>query len=136
MRTHLFPFLIALGLTGAAPPNAFSQCLVDPASAVACWKGDGNATDLSGLYPATWTGTPTYTPGKVGSAFRLDGTSSLRVNDADGLSPGVGGAFTAEAWVNPGVWSGTVLAKGSGTGLEYSLALNRTNGTVMFSMVL
>ncbi len=137
MKTQIRPVLLASALLLTAVDDGVSGCVPGNFSPVACWKGEGDADSQCGGLPAAWVNTAAYIPGKVGSAFFLDRTNFLRVADADSLSFGVpASAFTVEAWVNPTVWTGTAVAKGSGAGTEYSLSLNRTNGSVVFTMAL
>ncbi len=99
------------------------------------WKGEGTPEDTTGSHPGVWFGTPSYAGGKVGAAFLFHGVNYLHVTDSDALSPGAtGGAMTIEGWVYPVPWQGTIVSKGSGPGLEYSLALDPTNGNVVFTV--
>ena len=112
-----------------------ADCLLSIFSPSLCWKGEGTPDDTTGLHPGFWLGTPAYEGGKVGSAFRFNGTNYVHVPDSDLLSPGaVGGAMTIEGWIYPVPWYGTIVSKGSGPALEYSLALNLTNGHVEFTV--
>ena len=112
-----------------------ADCLLDAYPPLVCWKGEGTPDDMTGLHPCVWSGTPAYDGGKVGSAFRFDGTNFLRVAVSDVLSPGAtSGAMTLEAWVNPALVSGPVVTKGVGTQTEYSLMFNPTNGQVEFTV--
>jgi len=70
---------------------------------VGCWLmnegGGARINDYSGQYPAMASGTIAWIPGKFGSAFNFDGsTSFLAVGKDIGLSTGT---FTIIAWVNP-----------------------------------
>ena len=137
MKTKLFPVLRASGLLLAAAYEGSSECLTGDITPLACWKGEGDASSQCGFFPAVWVNTAAYVSGKVGSAFSFDGSSYLRVTDADALSfDAPGAALTIEAWVNPTTWSGGVVAKGSGSAVEYSLSLNRTTNSVVFTMAL
>jgi hypothetical protein len=99
----------------------------------AWWTGDGTAQDRLGKHPGSWSGTPSYAAGKVGSAFSFVGQSSyVRVINAGDFNPepadGMGG-FSIEAWIKVDRWAGNIVVKGT----EYSLSL--VNGSeVMMRM--
>jgi hypothetical protein len=69
-----------------------------PAGLVGWWRAEGDARDQSaGGHHGAFVGTAQYAPGKVGQAFRLDGTNYVRVDDAPAWRFG-SGAFTVELW--------------------------------------
>ena len=80
------------GIAGKLKQNA----TVDTNSVVSLWQGEGNASDTRGANNGTFAAN-TFAPGKVGQAFRLDGTDDS-VNF--GSLPPIQN-FSFEAWVNP-----------------------------------
>ncbi|MDD5139888.1 MAG: immunoglobulin domain-containing protein [Verrucomicrobiales bacterium] len=89
-----------------------NQCLPTPLGAVAFWRGESNTVDELGSHPASWTNTtPGYTSaqtggGKVGTAFRFNGSSYLQIPANADLNVGAGGGFTVEGWIKPDSLSG------------------------------
>ena len=80
--------------------QAQTGCATQPASAVAWYPGDGNATDLVRANDGTLQGNATYMAGHAGQAFSFDG-------DTDGVSVGNPEqlrlqTFTIEGWVKRG----------------------------------
>src|SRR5262249_44798920 len=75
----------------------------------------------------TAVGKVSYTPGRVGLAFRFSGTDQVEVAGAPDLD--LTTAVTMEAWIKPtslffdGSY-GALIAKGSGTRRSYSLFLS------------
>ena len=59
------------------------------AGAISWWTGDGGTHDTAGNNPAVAVGGITYTPGKSGQAFNLDGSSGyVRVAQPNALPTG------------------------------------------------
>ncbi len=76
-----------------------TQCAALPASPLSWWKAEGNASDAMNLNPGSLQGGITFTPGKVGQAFSLDGIDDhVVVNYNPSLDPGTG-SFSLDAWV-------------------------------------
>lgn len=82
---------------GDAGPDA-PTCAAKPASLAARWRGEMDASDSLNNYNGTTVGNITFTPGKHGSAFLLDGASYVTIDDSDALWPAA--SFSLEAWVN------------------------------------
>jgi hypothetical protein len=76
-----------------------SQCVSAPSGLVSWWPADGDALDYQDSNSGTLQGGATFSSGKVGQAFSLDGNDG-RVDVADNpvLNPGTG-SFTVDAWV-------------------------------------
>jgi uncharacterized repeat protein (TIGR03803 family) len=73
-----------------------------PSGLVAWWPGNGNALDIVDGNNGTLTGGVTYTNGKVGQAFSLDGSSGYVVAPASAsLNVGLASGFTIEGWIDP-----------------------------------
>jgi hypothetical protein len=64
---------------------------------VGWWRGESSAVDELGAHNGTLQGNATYGPGRVGTAFNLDGINSY-VNLGAWTA---GSNWTIEAWVNP-----------------------------------
>ncbi len=96
------------GVNSAPPANA---CVAAPANQVTWLTGDGNATDLAGSNPGALLGGATFTTGKVGQAFQVNGTPA-HVSLGDPASLRFTSAITIEAWINPnaGPAAGTLTA--------------------------
>jgi hypothetical protein len=56
---------------------AFYGCVPPPSGLVSWWPGEGNAVDIVGGNNGTLQGGVTYTNGKVGQTFNLDGASGF-----------------------------------------------------------
>lgn len=72
-------------------------CVAPPSGLVGWWQGEDNTSDVAGQAPGMLSGGATYTPGLVGQAFSLNGTTaavSLGNNPAFQLQ-----SFTIEAWI-------------------------------------
>lgn len=74
---------------------------------VSWWPGEDNTDDIADSNPGIWEGTPAYTPGRIGQAFHLDGSSDVRVPNAPNLHISQN-EFTVEAWVKFDALSGGV----------------------------
>jgi alpha-tubulin suppressor-like RCC1 family protein len=85
-----------------------SSCISAPSGLVGWWQGEGNANDSAGTNNGVLSASgATYASGKVGQAFRFDGTNGyVQIPDADSLKPT---NVTVEAWVwlDPNVSPGT-----------------------------
>ncbi|HWX21951.1 MAG TPA: LamG-like jellyroll fold domain-containing protein, partial [Candidatus Binatia bacterium] len=68
-----------------------------PSGLLGWWRGESNALDQLGSHNGTLQGNAAYAPGRVGTAFKLDGVNSY-VNLGTWSA---GSNWTLEAWVNP-----------------------------------
>ena len=101
-----------------------ANSVIDPSNIVNWWTGDANGYDIYGTNNSIPTGGTIYTNGKVGLAFRLDGTTGyLPISGGTEIAPN----WTACMWVfrqnAPGASSAIM---GDGT---YSLKLEQYNAT-------
>jgi subtilisin-like proprotein convertase family protein len=96
-------------------------CTPAPSGMTDWWPGDGNANNIQGFHEGTLHGNTSFTPGKVGQAFRFDGIGDyVDVGDVD-----LPGTFTIDAWINhslPTIVAMPIVAK-FGTFLSYSLSV-------------
>jgi GH25 family lysozyme M1 (1,4-beta-N-acetylmuramidase) len=83
-------FLSVIGPLVNAPGAA-----LDPSNIVNWWTGDGNTYDIYGVTNLTPNGYLTYTNGKVGLAFRLDGSSAYMTSSGGEITP----PWTVCAWI-------------------------------------
>ena len=67
---------------------------------VGWWAGDGHATDSMGNHPGTISDSVTFTSGKLGLAFSLNGIDSYVSLGALGIN-NENNAFSITSWVNP-----------------------------------
>lgn len=81
----------------AAKPSTGPSCVAPPAGLVSWWPGDGDASDIIGGNEGSALYSADFVPGKVGSAFRLDGVDD-RVQVADSPSLDITGDITLDAW--------------------------------------
>src|SRR5215813_10553175 len=95
-----FPFrqmasgLFLLGLLQVSPGQT---CVAPPSGLVSWWRGEGTGTDAVGGNHGTLVGDATYTFGKPGIGFALDGNGDgVLVGSADNLQLQ---DFTIEAWI-------------------------------------
>ncbi|MBK6405753.1 MAG: LamG domain-containing protein [Holophagales bacterium] len=103
-------------------------CTPPPPGMVAWWPGDGNASDIAGVHHGSVVGGVTYAAGRVGQAFRLDGSTGwVQVPDSAALS--VTGQITIDAWINPAATGGRVVDKITAGGADGYLL--DTNGGVV-----
>jgi hypothetical protein len=103
---------------------------------VAFWRGETDASDLIGGHAGTFYAgltptTPSVTPGgKVGGAFKFNGTVYVQVPSSAALKPP---QMTAEAWVSPAAaGSNSVIGCGNSTGGLNTWYLGVTEGTPVF----
>ena len=101
------------------PPNS----ILDPSNMVNWWTGNGNPNDIYGVTNLSPSGYLTYTNGKTGMAFDLDGSTAYMTNRASEIAP----PWTVSAWVYrqnaPGVSSALMGDK------TYALKLEQYNAT-------
>ncbi len=77
-----------------------SNCVAPPSGLVSWWKAEDNAFDSAGSNLGTAYGGLSFTNGRVGSAFRFNGTTAhVRIPDSPSLH--FTNALTIEAWVSP-----------------------------------
>jgi hypothetical protein len=77
-------------------------CAACPATAVAWWAAEGDASDLLGAHNGTPQNTE-FVPGKVGQAFHFTGNnSSVQIANGSGLISQGWPGWSIEAWLNPG----------------------------------
>src|SRR6516164_4814749 len=97
---HLAALTVATGVFRSAyfGPQTVTNCAPAPAGMVGWWKGEDNATDSVGLNNGTLSPSgANYAQGKVGQAFRFDGTNGYaQIPDSLTLKPA---NVTVEAWV-------------------------------------
>ena len=96
------------GSAGKRKPSGIAP----PAGMVSWWPGEGNASDIQDGNHGTLSGDAGFAPGKVGQAFRFNGTSAnVQVPNAalDNLLAG-----TIDMWINPSANSpGAAIGFGS-----------------------
>jgi uncharacterized repeat protein (TIGR02543 family) len=118
--------IYAAGAAGKCP----STCLPFPAGLVSFWPGAGNANDIFGTNDGILLNGATFTAGKVGGAFNLDGVDDyVSVPNAANLNPS---SITIEAWIkcpSPVDYSRVVDKFDDATITGYGLGLH-TNGTM------
>ena len=96
-------------------------CLTPPHGLVGWWQGEGNYTDLVSGNNGTPLNGPTFIPGQVGQAFKLDGTDdSIQIADSTRLKPA---NISVSAWVK----FDSLDSVTSDIGLQYVL-FKRGNG--------
>jgi hypothetical protein len=139
---------ITLGSTstasnGTTPDSSAAREYCVPGDTTSCaapvgeWKFDENtgtaANDTSGNNnTGTLTNSPTWAPGKLGSAVNLSPTSSY-VSVPDATSLNITGDLTISTWVKPSIIDSTarlILGKGNTsavTSRQYGMRLNATN---------
>lgn len=84
----------------AATPAAAIPCLPPPLNLVSWWPGEGSASDLVSTNHGLYSGGLTNVAGRVGQAFRFNGTDAyVRVPASSNLNIGLGSGLTLEAWV-------------------------------------
>jgi hypothetical protein len=123
-------FSFVVRATDALGSFAEQQCALETcasvpirAGAVGWWRAETNAQDSIGTNHGTLHNGAGFSPGEVGQAFSLDGsTGFVEIPDAAVLRPV---SVTLEAWVVFDINSGTrvIFAKPVGTGTSDSYAL-------------
>ncbi|HKX62466.1 MAG TPA: LamG domain-containing protein, partial [Verrucomicrobiae bacterium] len=89
-------------LTNAPPPPLPGTNCVVIAGMAASWSFNGQVQDSVSGTALHLSGTPEFSPGKVGQALQFDGTNDQAVAAAStSLNVGMGNGFSIEAWVNP-----------------------------------
>jgi hypothetical protein len=89
-----------------------AQCTQRPAGLTAWYRGEGNANDFNSVNHGVLQNGASFSSGRVGQAFSLDGVDDyVAVPDADSLD--LTGNLTIEGWVNPTDISGerTIVSK-------------------------
>jgi Concanavalin A-like lectin/glucanases superfamily len=82
---------MARWMTGYDPADA-------PAGLISWWKAQNDTTDAINLNNGIAHGSVSYTAGKVGQAFNLNGSSYIEVPSNPSIAPS--GSFSIETWVN------------------------------------
>jgi len=130
-------FAFVVRATDAAGLVAEQRCALQafasvplPAGAVGWWRAEGDARDAVGANHGALRNGAGFSPGNVGQAFSLDGsTGFVDIPDAPALRPV---SLTLEAWVAfdaiPGIR--VVFDKLAGTGINTSYALWLENGSL------
>ncbi|MBI5387108.1 MAG: VCBS repeat-containing protein [Verrucomicrobia bacterium] len=97
-------------------------CAPAPPGLVGWWAGQSNTLDTAGLHGGALVNGATYAAGKIGAAFRLDGTDDYV--ELGAWSPGP--AWTCEAWVNASATNSgrrTILG-GTAGGTDWAIVIN------------
>jgi Concanavalin A-like lectin/glucanases superfamily len=104
-RRHAWSAVLMLAAGLMATDRGWGQsCVSPPSGLVSWWPGEQSAIDIVGTNNGTLVGGVTFTNGKVGQAFSLNGTSQyVDVPDSPSLNPT--NAVTCEAWVHPAAFS-------------------------------
>jgi len=99
IRRTLLAAMLVLGVTSLLRSAKVSaQCVPVPPGIVSWWRAEGNALDSVGGHHGTTMGPVTYVPGRVGSAFQFDGTSTwIEVPDSPSFTLG-SNPFSIELW--------------------------------------
>ena len=122
-------------LTVYTPP-----CVTITNSPVSWWRAEGDATDAVGSNGGTLVGGATFAPGKVGQAFKFNGTSQY-VNVPTSPALNFSTNMTAEAWVYPtsvaGVTGPIIKKAGEGSGQSDGYTIEvAPSGVVYFAVCL
>jgi hypothetical protein len=99
-----------------------------PDGIISWWKAENNPLDTIGVNHGALINGASFTAGKVGQAFSLNGTNqSVEIPDSPSLHPA---SITLEAWIKSNGGSGfrTIFHKPLGTGTGDSFKLNLNNG--------
>ncbi|GEM_PF-7057975 len=102
-------------------------CITPPMDLVSWWPGDGNANDIVGSNEGTLHGDATFAAGKVGDAFRFDGSGDYVTAPDSPLWYFGLNDFSIELWVNFNRLKNSMLIQQPG-GFE----LNYFNGASPF----
>lgn len=78
------------------PSLAAAPCR--PSGLVSWWRGEDNARDSAGSNHGRIVGPVAYAPGRVGRAFRFDGSSYVDVPNSEDLNFGSSQQLTIELW--------------------------------------
>src|SRR5262245_56694519 len=141
--TFLLMTATALGVTNAGSATCNS---IAP---VSNWPADGSALDIAGSNSGALVNGATFTAGRIGQAFSLDGQGAyVDVPNSPSLNPA--GGFSIVAWIYPrldafmeimGKWGDTgdqvdqrswSFAYGSGGTLEFPISDAAHQGDVSF----
>jgi hypothetical protein len=126
--------------------NPPSPCVDPPNGLVAWWQAEDNANDSVGTNNGTLVSGITFTDGKVGQGFHLNGTNQyIQIADSTSLKPT---DVTVEAWVrldvevtpnagNPGLQYIVFKKNTRNYNFEgYTLLKNRVSGQDIFSFAI
>jgi hypothetical protein len=96
-------------LTVNPPPS--TNCVTPPSGMVSWWRGENNALDSADGNNGVALNGVTYSSGRVGQAFQLDGVNDyVAITNQPNLNPA--GSFTIEGWIYPNAdQTGIILAK-------------------------
>ena len=97
-------------LSVMAPLVDAQNSALDPSNMVNWWTGDGNFNDIYGVTNLSPNGSLSYTNGKVGLAYRLDGSSAYMTSSgAESRLRGqfAVGSITKEGKPHPRLWRAT-----------------------------
>ncbi len=96
---------LALAIVVLQTADGLGQvCDYVPAGLVGWWQGEGNAIDRKNGNNGYWSGNVTFSTGKVGKAFTLDGSSCVVLNNNGAIQLQ---DFTIETWIQRGSVNGT-----------------------------
>jgi len=115
-------------ISNAGSAGKCRSCLTPPSNMVSWWDGEGNADDIIGTNSGTLQNGTSFSPGKVGQAFSLDGTNDyVTVPSSPDLNFG-SNPFTISTWIKTsqtGSWKRIVAKRDpTGGGYWYSLVIN------------
>jgi hypothetical protein len=88
------------GSAGKCPLVPSTNCAPPPAGLVSWWSAEGNPLDSADSNNGTLQGGATFTPGKVGQAFRFSPASGGTVFVPDAANLRLTNQLTIEAWIN------------------------------------
>jgi RHS repeat-associated protein len=122
--------LTTLAIASAPPASSQTQCLAPPPGLVAWWTGDGDATDLLGVYNGVLENGASFASGEVGQAFNLDGIDDrVLIGDSRSLNITRLPSWTVQAWINPTALQTAPWPTIYGVGhWHVSLGLNKSSG--------
>ncbi len=113
-------------LSGVTPRTFAADCSSPPTGLVGWWRGEGDASDVTGSNGGTVVGA-TFVAGRVGQAFNFNGTGQkITLPDNDALK--LTNSLTIEGWIFPRA-NGFILFRGdSRPGLDpYVLTIELTH---------
>ena len=102
-----------------------APCLSAPSGLVAWYAGDGNANDIQSSNNGTLKNGATFTLGKIGQAFSLDGVNDYVEGPINNV---VSGAMSINAWVRQETVDGTIVSKYNSSAHHVSWGLYYQNG--------